>query len=430
MSARKSDTYNLNTLKTDHSRCQIRLYFVAADPFSGQPYFKLVEGFCAMKIAKISVSVPSKVSKATEAALKKTLDVLVAAQKSVVDLLAAVEKLDPLAPASTKELLKQQKITKGRAAVFKDFAKSAKRSELHTNPAKLKAMIKSLNSDIAAANGVEGGVAGHLDAFFQVQMNDIEDEITRALPKGVSGASIGLSGTLDRFKRKQSKLGWTRFSSARGPLIRECRDQGEEQDRKNKINGMMHDPEFRKIKIKKREKIVKAGVANLRATAKSVKAELEDAFEKQDKPGRNKWSTYLQLGAGGRYRVNKCGSYLGNKIHWTMSNDSWTANADGRVSIKDNSVDRIFSGILETTDWKQLHATLEVGSDARDWPHVFLFAGVLNNDRRWANAKSMLDVDNSWITKAQAQMNAELTKIRTDLKKKIKLAKDRGGANM
>ena len=41
-------------------------------------------------------------------------------------------------------------------------------------------------------------------------------------------------------------------------------------------------------------------------------------------------------------------------------------------------MDQILSKLLETTtDWKQLHATLEAGDSADDYAHVFLFAGVL-----------------------------------------------------
>ncbi|MFT5613429.1 MAG: hypothetical protein ACI8Q6_000705 [Granulosicoccus sp.] len=383
-----------------------------------------------MKIAKVSANVPSKAATSSEAAFKKILDTLVAAQTSVDDLLAAVKKMDPVAPASVKDVAKQQKITNGRAAVFKDLAKSAKRGELHTNPAKLGAMIKNLNTDIAAANWIEGGVAGHLDVFFQGQIDDIKEEITRALPKGVFEASFDLNGILTRFGRVQSKQRWTKFSAGRRLLISDCREAAEEQDRQNKIKAMMNDSERRKIKMKDREKIIKTCLANANATPKSVGVLLDAAFAKQDKPSRDKWATYLQLGAGGSYRLNSCGSCFGYKMHTTMSSDSWTANANEAVSIDDNTPDKILSGLLKTTDWKQLHATLEVGSNTKDWPHVFLFAGVLNGDKRWAAVKTALEVDDNWIRKAQAQMTGELVKIKADLESKIKKAKAVYGSNM
>ena len=117
-------------------------------------------------------------------------------------------------------------------------------------------------------------------------------------------------------------------------------------------------------------------------------------------------------------------------IHLTMSKDSWTANADGNVSVATNSVDQIFEKLLKVDGWKQLHATLEVSSKAADYPHVFLIDGVLGNDTRWEAARVLLDRDDDWVTRGQTALAAALTKVKTAIKAKIKLAKAEEGSNV
>jgi len=386
----------------------------------------------AMKLSKISVNVPRKPSKADKAALERILKTLLDTQKAIGAALDEIKASEPLVPATVDKIQKQRKITdRSRAAELKDLEKSAKRGELHTNPAKLERLIKDLNADIAKINDIEGSVHNDRDLYFGQELDAIADEIERNLPKGVSGARIGLPGLIQRFTRKNSKAGWKNFSKERKALIEACRDLGAEEDRKNGISALASDREMLKLKYKTRHKIVEAGLKDQKKTPTAVRKELEDAIAEQDKPSKAQWAGFLQLGAGGSYTLQQSGAFRGAKIHLTMSKDSWTSAADGGVSIKDNSVQQIFEKLLKQSGangWKELHATLEVRLPCGKNPHVFLFAGVPPRNQAWTELESQTGWSAKLAADAQAAMRGELDKLATALKKKIKEAKDQHGA--
>lgn len=131
-----------------------------------------------------------------------------------------------------------------------------------------------------------------------------------------------------------------------------------------------------------------------------------------------------------RICTTSSGTYHGDAIHLTMSVDSWTANADGSVSIAANSVDQLYDKLLGVTDWMQLHATLEIGRDKSAFPHVFLIDGGLGNDTKWEAARVAKGLTAGWVTGAQAAKPAELDKVAAEIKKKLKAAKEQHGANV
>lgn len=384
------------------------------------------------KLSKISVNVPRKPSKADKTALERILKTLLDTQQAIRTALDQIENSEPLVLATADKLKKQRVITdRSRAAELKDLEKSGKRGELHTNPSKLERLIKDLNADIAKINDIDGSVHDDRDKHFGQELDTIADEIARALPKGVTAVSIGLPCLLKKFTTKNSKAGWKNFSKERKALVEACRDLGAEKERVNGISALANDREMLKLKYKKRHKIVEAGLKDKSKSPDSVRKALEDALEEQDKPSKARWAGFLGLGAGGSYTLKQSGAFRGNKIHLTMSKDSWTSTADGGVSIRANSVQQIYEKLLKQTGangWKELHATLEVVLPCRKNPHVFLFAGVPPRNAAWSEVVSELGWTPRQVTEAQAAMRAELDKLETALKRKIKEAKDQHGA--
>ena len=155
------------------------------------------------------------------------------------------------------------------------------------------------------------------------------------------------------------------------------------------------------------------------------------ALTLQMTPSKSRWASYLDMGAGGSYRLNPASPFEGYTVHWTMSNDTWTAAADGMVKIDSGSAAAVLEKILKSAPGAQAHATLEVGKKA-DFPHVYMFAGA-GNPVKWANAaakaKSEVNPKNpsatweaDWITRAQAQLTTVMTALKAELVKKIAAA--------
>ena len=159
-----------------------------------------------------------------------------------------------------------------------------------------------------------------------------------------------------------------------------------------------------------------------------MEKDLAAALDKQAKPEKHRWASYLGLGAGGSYTLQQSGTFERMKIHLTMSKDSWTAAADGNVSVATNTVDQIYTKLLDTTGWKQLHATLEVPELKKsERPHVFLIAGVLGNDTKWENTRKTLNKDAKWVKAAQKALQDQLDLLEASLKRKLKAAKEKHG---
>jgi hypothetical protein len=383
-----------------------------------------------MPIAKLNFSVPSKPSKTDEKSLQKIVDALEKAQKDVLDLITELLKKDPLAPETKKALDGQKKICdSSRAPELKDLAKSEKAGELYSNVSKLQRLITDLNSDIANINKIEGGYDDDLDEYFKEKLEEVAKEIGTALPKGVTTLEIGLKQLLETFKAKNSKEHWARYDINRGILMTECEKKGEEVAEEKTIQAFMSSKDFLPLKYARREKIIQTGIKEGKKP-EDVRQFLVDALDEQDHPSKARWAAYLELGAGGNYRLTQSGSYQGSPIHLTMSKDSWTANADGKVSISANSVEQILEKLLKTAGWMQLHATLEVGDTAADYPHVYLFDGVLSTDTRWEAIRVKLGEKPKWVADGQKALQDQLDKVMMNLKKKVKEAKDASGANV
>ncbi|TDK45121.1 hypothetical protein [Antarcticimicrobium luteum] len=386
------------------------------------------------KLTKISVSLPKKPTKADEKAFEKILKALQDAQAKIGAALDAIEADEPLVPDTADRIKKQRAITeRSRAAELKDLEKSKKRGELHSNPAKLERLIKDLNSDISKINDIEGSVHNDRNLHFGKELGAIEDEITRTLPKGVSAQSILLPALLKKFETRNGKAGWKNFSKERKALVGTCRDLGAEQARRNGISALANDAEMRKLKYNKRQKIVEDGLKDKGATIASVRKALEDALDDQDKPDKARWASFLELGAGGSYTLAQSGSYRGNKIHVTMSSDSWTSDANGKVSIEGNSVKGIYEKLLKqkgAKGWKELHATLEVRLPCGKNPHVFLFAGIPGNNQAWQELAGQTGWTPQAVDGVQKAMRDELDKVEARLLRKIKDAKDSHGATV
>lgn len=386
------------------------------------------------RLSKISVSLPKKPAKTDEKAFAKILMALHEAQAKVVAALDAIENDEPLVPDTESAIKKQRGITsRSRAAELKDLDKSKKRGELHTNPVKLERLIKDLNADISKINSIEGAVHNDRNLYFGKEIAAIEDEITRTLPKDVRPQSISLSILLKKFESKNAKAGWKHFSRERKTLIETCRDLGAEQARQNGIAALANDKDMRKLKYNKRQKIVEAGVKDKAASIAAVRQKLEAALDEQDHPSKARWASFLELGAGGSYTLAQSGSYRGAKIHVTMSSDSWTGDANGKVSIKGNTAQGIYEKLLKQSganSWKELHATLEVRLPCGKNPHVFLFAGIPGNNQAWQQLEQLDGWTTQAVSGAQTAMRAELDKVKARLLRKLKAAKDSHGADV
>ena len=378
-----------------------------------------------MPVNKISISVPTK---SDERNFAKVAKAITDTHDNVLALLKTIAATDPMPSEIAKSSAKQQKISSGRAAELKDLLKSQKRGELHTNPGKLARLIEEINKDVATANGIEKSIDHERNRQFAVDVANMKDEIERALPRGVSAAMIGLPGKLREFEKKNTKEGWAHFSKNRRAFVDTCRDEGEDALRVKTMDGLKNARQFRLLKIKVREKMVDDGKSNPKMTPAQMEKDLAAALDKQAKPEKHRWASYLGLGAGGSYTLQQSGTFERMKIHLTMSKDSWTAAADGNVSVATNTVDQIYTKLLDTTGWKQLHATLEVPELKKsERPHVFLIAGVLGNDTKWENTRKTLNKDAKWVKAAQKALQDQLDLLEASLKRKLKAAKEKHG---
>lgn len=382
------------------------------------------------KISKIAAVFPSKTTAADEKALAKCFDEMLATQKDIDALLVDVGKLDPLPAVTEVELKKRQTIAKSRAAEMKDMVKDRGKGTLHSNPSKMARVYKDLNEDVAQANWLEGGVDKALNEEFAKEVVKLTQKIVAGLPKGVSAGHLALGVMITSFVAKNTKEKWAKYDANVDALEKAVDKEAANIQREQGIKALMSDAGYAKLRYNTKQKAVDAGVASATATAATVTAVLDVLLERQRKPSKGSWASFLELGAGGSYKLTSGGSFDGMVIHLTMSKDSWTANADGNVSVATNSVDQIFEKLLKVDGWKQLHATLEVSSKAADYPHVFLIDGVLGNDTKWEAARVLLDRDDDWVTRGQTALAAALTKVKTAIKAKIKLAKAEEGSNV
>lgn len=382
------------------------------------------------KISKIAAVMPSKTSAAEEKALARCFDEMLATQKDIDGLLDEVGKTKPLPATVEADLKKRLTIARSRAAELKDMIKDRAKGLLHSNPGKMARVYKDLNEDVAQANWLEGGIAKALDTEFDKEVAKLALRIAGALPKGVTPQHFALGAKVSAFRDKNAKEKWAKWDANVVAFEKEIDKLVANVQREQAIRALTSDPSYANLKFGTRQKAVDAAMGSATATAATLRPMLDALLERQRKPSKGSWASYLGLGAGGSYSLKSGGSYQGMAIHITMSKDSWTAGADGSVSVAANSVDQIYEKLLKVTDWKQLHATLEVSKDAKQYPHVYLFDGVLGNDTRWPVARALLGRDAGWDAGAQAALTAALTKLAGDIKDKIKEAKKQDGANV
>ena len=382
------------------------------------------------KISKIAAVLPSKTTAADEKAMAKCFDEMVATQKDIDTLLDEVSKVKPLPAVTEVDLKKRQTFAKSRATEMKDMVKDRAKGTLHSNPGKMARVYKDLNEDVADANWLEGGIDKAQDEEFAKDVAKLTQKIVAGLPKGVTQQHFALGARINTFLTKNSKEKWVKYDANVIALEKEVATEVAEVQREQLIKALMSDSDYSNLKYNSKQKAIEAGIASATATAATVTVVLDAMLEKQRKPSKGSWASYLELGAGGSYSLKSGGSFDGMAIHLTMSKDSWTTAADGGVSVAANSVDQIFDKLLKVVDWKQLHATLEVSRSAADYPHVYLIDGVLGSDTRWEAARVLLGREAAWVTRGQTALAAALTKVETAIKAKIKEAKAQEGANV
>lgn len=202
--------------------------------------------------------------------------------------------------------------------------------------------------------------------------------------------------------------------------------------RVGKIKELRHDASVKMLKQGKMDSIINAAVKKASATAPDVLKELQDAYDKQIHPDKSRWASYLGLGAGGSYTISKAGSYGGYDIHLTMSNDSWTSDANGKVDVTEGNAAKVLENLLNNSSvGKQLHATLECG-DSKEYPHVFLYGGVSDPKKKWEKAfsvaKAAKNLDDSaqkkWIQDGQAACQKALDDLKSKLESKLQAAQN------
>jgi hypothetical protein len=384
-----------------------------------------------VKISKIAAVFPSKTTAADEKALAKCFDEMLATQKDIDALLVDIGKAKPL-PAVTKvELNKRQTIAKSRAAEMKDMTKDRSKGTLHSNPSKMARVYKDLNEDVAQANWLEGGIGNALDIEFGKEVAKLATKILSALPNGVTQQHFGFAGLLKAFLEKNAKEKWVKFDDNAKAFATEIAKVAANVQREQGIKALKADAAYANLFFRNKEKAINAGIASAKATAQSVRVVLDALLEQQRKPSKGRWAVYLDLGAGGDYKLKKGGTFQGNKYHLRMSKESWTADADGGVSVATNSVDDIFEKLLSgTANWKQMHATLEVSDNADNNTHVFLIDGVLSNDKKWAAAATLLEKDAAWVKEAQTALKGALKEVADEIKAKIRKAKADDGLSV
>ncbi len=397
----------------------------ASNPSSDGTYESIPE----MRRAETGRKVESQPSKSSEKnfvesakAIQRTLD-------HVSTMLESIAQDEPVPENTEKAVEKQRKTLLRHAAELEDLARSQRRGELHTNPSKLKRLTEEVNRDVAKTNSIARSVKDERNEEYGELVKVLGREITNALPGKVEASGIRLSGLLKDFTNKNKSEQWRRFDHHKAQLAEKCRELGQEADAKlqrdSEIQGLMNRAEFRSLNYRTRAKLVENGKNDQNKSAATVRQELKAALDDQRKPNKSRWAKFLGLTSGGSYKITRSGAYGDAPIHWTMSNDSWNSDANGGVDVSTNSVEAIYEKLLRVDGWKQLHATLEVpGVHADDRPHVFLFAGVLGNDKKWAK----LDKSDSWKAGAKEKMKSQLSSLASGIKKKITEAKRLDGA--
>ena len=388
------------------------------------------------KLQKISVTFPTKTGAEAEKAYAKLLDEFEAVQASIEGVLDEVTKTKPMPTKVETDLKARRQIAVGRNAELKDLNKARKSKELHTNPSKLQRIYKDLNEDIAQTNWLEGGVQLALDAHYEDgDVKELKKEIKAESPAAVKLAAY--EKLLKDFLETNKKERWAKLDAH----AKQLKADAAELERLEGVKALRDHADFKLLKQGSRDSIVNKAIKDSASTVKGTRDELVAALDTQDKPTKSRWAGFLGLGAGGSYTMKDGGSYSGYKIHVTMSNDSWTANADGKVSIKNNSADDLLTALLQSAPGLQLHATLEIG-EVKQYPHIFLFAGVANQGSKWTTAmeahkaaveeskgKKVADkIDDTWITDGQAALTAVLDTLKQGLLTKLKQAKTTGGA--
>ncbi|WP_077038078.1 hypothetical protein [Pelomonas sp. KK5] len=378
-----------------------------------------------MSIKKFDGKMPSKPDKSKEKELADLVKDMAAAQKAIVDCLDELEKakLDTI----TAGVDKLRRKATGRAAELKDLEKEAKRGSLNTNPSKLDRLCKDFKEAVDDANALEGTLEAERNKHFEAEFASFTEEVTKALPKGVNTANMMLPTLLKAFKATHAKAGWAKFNAAARQTFKDdCVTAAQVQIRESGIKALGQEAAFAKLKLKARDKAIQDGIKD-GSTVAEVRQALEDAFDHQDLPSIARWKSYLELGSGATYKLTPAGAYRGSKIHITMSVDSWTADADGKVSLTGSSPEACLQKLLKVDGWKQLHATLEATARAADYPHVYLFAGVLAKDSKWEAARVELDLKDEWVTGAQAALQSALDSFKAGLIDKIKKAQQISG---
>lgn len=388
------------------------------------------------KLQKISASLPAKPGASEEAAYGKVLDALEAAQTAIEEVLDALEKTKPMPSALETDLKKRRQVGVGRNAELKDLAKSRKRKELHTNPAKLQALIKGLNEDIAATATLESGVDAAIDKHYEDgEVKQLKIDIKTASPSAVKLAAF--DKLLKDFLETNRKERWAKLATH----AKQLKADAAEVARVDEVKALRDHADFKMLKQGTRDSIINKAVKDATCTVAKTREDLQAAFDKQDKPDKSRWANFLGLGAGGSYSMTDAGTYSGYKIHVTMSNDSWTDAADGKVSIKDNSAQKLMEALLKSEPGAQLHATLEIGT-SKQYPHIYLFAGVSTQGPKWENAlelhkaavkadkgeKAVEKISKKWVEEGQAALTAVLDELKKGLLTKLEQARKTGGA--
>jgi hypothetical protein len=378
------------------------------------------------KISKIAVVFPSKTGASEEKALAKCYDAMLDTQKDIDTVLVAVGKADPLPKASEEDLKKRLTIAKSRATELKDMAKDRTKGTLHSNPGKLARVFKDLNEDVSNANALEGGLGGALDEEYIAKIKAQLTQVKPLLPEGVSGGSIDITAMVKTLTEAGKANSWKTFAKQWTDFLDDCEEKG----RVVGIKALRDFADVKPLKQGSRDSIIDKCVKD-KKTYDQAKAALKAALTIQMTPSKSRWASYLDMGAGGSYKLNPASAFEGYTVHWTMSNDTWTAAADGQVKIDSGSAAAVLEKILKSAAGAQAHATLEIGKKA-DYPHVYMFAGV-GNPVKWANAAAQAKTEVNpknpaasweadWITRAQTQLTKVMTDLKAELVKKIAAA--------
>lgn len=367
-----------------------------------------------------------------EAALAKFVGELVSLHKDIAEELADLLKADPLPDDIKAELNRQKKINESsRAPELKDLGKALKGKSLRSNPSKISRLKDDLNDDAKALNAMPARLKAARDAIGADALSALQRDIEKlAGSAGVSPQRILLKERLAALGKTLSAKDWKGLDAALSKLEALLKTEVAEEARLMTLAVV--NEEFRKsLRFAERERLWKEAQADKAATPQKLRTALEAALDKQHKPDKSRWAKYLDLGAGGDYTLKDGGAFGGIKIHVTMSKDSWTPEADGKVDLMSGTPDAVLRKLLDHTEGgKQMHATLETNKP--NYPHVFLFAGVLKGDYKWNAAREALgrDPKSKWVEEAQKALNDVLDKVKDRLQKKIAEAQKEHGANV